>query len=264
MIPLEGNGPKMEDEYLVELSEATTYYSKEEKRIHHPLDSYYTNWNGKGLLSFMGANLSQYPIFDDVKVFSLRFYGGKDKEEREAWADPIRSLVLKRLNHLDWHWYLSFTGWIYDPTRPSKQYPLEEEIIDNFIQKENIDYTFVESADFIGPGHSKRLFFEVPDSKMDHVISKFWPLAIPTEAIQGYQLPAGQIDLLEDWDQRPRDEKLFREVIDQVFAAFYTFPAENRHFAFVTNKLNLENISNLINLPDLQEEARRIQNTRQV
>jgi hypothetical protein len=103
-----------------------------------------------------------------------------------------------------------------------------------------------------------RLFFEVPNLYVSAVILYFWSNAVPGYPIEGYNMEPGQIEAFRQWDGRPRDEQLFREVIDRTFVNFYTFPEENRYFVFVTNKLNIEELANLIGLEDIQERAKEM------
>ncbi len=68
----------------------------------------------------------------------------------------------------------------------------------------------------------------------------------------------GQIGWLHQLDDRPRDDRLFREIVDSVFIAFYTFPSEHQHFAFVTNKLNLDDLSRLLDIKTLNKQASKM------
>jgi len=46
--------------------------------------------------------------------------------------------------------------------------------------------------------------------------------------------------------------------MDQVFVAFYSFPAEHRHFGFVTSKLSLDDMRQLLDIESLQRQAEEI------
>jgi hypothetical protein len=81
---------------------------------------------------------------------------------------------------------------------------------------------------------------------------------MPSYPIEGYNMEAGQIEVLRQWDIRPRDDQLFRDVINRTFVNFYTFPAEHRYFVFVTNKLNYVELASLIKLDELQERAKKM------
>lgn len=107
-------------------------------------------------------------------------------------------------------------------------------------------------------GFRNREFFEIPNRFLPEIVGAFWSEAVPGYPIEGYNMEPGQIDLLRQWDAKPRDDLLFREVIDLTFINFYTFPAENRWIVFVTNKLNYDELAELIDLEMLQERARKL------
>jgi hypothetical protein len=71
-------------------------------------------------------------------------------------------------------------------------------------------------------------------------------------------MPSRSIDLLQEWDTKPRDGRLFREVIDKVIVAFRSYPNEHRHIAFLTNKWGCEEIEKMIQLDELKEQALEI------
>lgn len=60
------------------------------KKTLHPLDVVYKTGQGKGLLTFGRSRLSQFSIFQDVRIFHLMFYGQTGENDRDAWADPLR------------------------------------------------------------------------------------------------------------------------------------------------------------------------------
>jgi hypothetical protein len=76
--------------------------------------------------------------------------------------------------------------------------------------------------------------------------------------MEGYNMAPGQMDILKQWNARPKDDQLFREVCDKTFINFYTSPAEHCNFVFVTNKLSYSELADLIKLDELQASAKRI------
>lgn len=109
-----------------------------------------------------------------------------------------------------------------------------------------------------GLGFLHRLFVETPDQLLPDTVLRYWPEAIPGWPLEGYSLPSGQIDLLRRWDQSPRDDHLFREMMNHVFVAFYTHPSEHRHLAFVTCKLDLDDMKQLLDIDALASMAQEL------
>ena len=240
------------------------------KRTHYPLNGPY-NGPGQKLLSFSPGNLASFPIFGDVKVFHLSLYGNADNNEddREAWADPIRFEVLRRLRHQDWNWYIAADGWAPYPTNPGGHIPLDRHLQNLFAKTHSIQSipvrSFPAQSGKMVAGHwvwtsepSTRTFFEIPFPLIGDAASVIWSNASPGIPIEGYQMPQGSLNLLRQWGNEPLDEKLFRQVIDACSVVFYTWPAEHRRFAFLTNKWSLSDLQAMLDIPDLQNMADQI------
>lgn len=245
-------------DYRVELWEDEIERDKVGKLVHHPLNSRYGTApvNGKdrgsyGHLTFAGHDLDKSPILGDIKVFYLEFKGVLEETyEKEEWADPLRADVLKRLSGNNRSWYISMIN---------HQLTDRDEALTKLVGVK-LNRINVQSERGFGRtyGFWSREFLEIPNHNLSEIVSYFWAKAVPGYPIEGYNLESGQLEILEKWDARPRDDQLFRDVIDQTFINFYTFPAENRYFVFVTNKLNYAELATLIQLEELQERAKVI------
>jgi hypothetical protein len=244
------------NEYEVDLWEDEIERDETGRVVHHPLNSRYyvidrEDTASYGLLTFGGHDLDKSPILEDVKVFYLEFKGGPEEiDDREGWADPLRVEVLKRLTDTNRCWYLSMIDGAF-------------EVIGDTIKKLTgtlLKQVEVRSEIPFGYGHGfiPRLFFEVPNRYLSEVVRYFWSEALPVDPIEGYNIAVGKIEVLAQWDARPRNDQLFRDVIDQTFINFYTFPAEHCDFVFVTNKLTCAELANLIGLEELQERAKEM------
>ena len=226
------------------------------KIVHHPLNSRYYVVLGKdtasyGHLTFGGHDLDISPILDDIKVFYLEFKSDPAKnDDYELWANPLRAKVLQRLSGPEQCWYMS----MFDIRNKS----ISDEV--TRILGKPMNQAKVESETPFGYGYGfrSREFIEIPNPDLPEVVRYFWSEAAPSDPIEGYNMKAGHIDLLKKWNEMPRDDQLFREMCDQTFINFYTFPAENRYFVFVTNKLDFQELADLINLEDLQAQAKKI------
>ncbi len=226
------------------------------KITHHPLNSRYSIKHGEdtvsyGHLTFAGHDLDKSSILEDVKVFYLEFRGEpKEVYDREEWADTFRTEVLNRLTKENQCWYMSMID-IWSRAIGDTITRIVETRL-NQIEVES------EKPHGYSYGFIRRQFVEIPNRFLSEVSRYFWSEASPGFPIEGYNMETGQIEVLKKWDKRPRDEKLFREVIDRTLINFYTFPAEHRDFVFVTNKLNYAELANLIGLEELQERARKM------
>ncbi len=257
----------MGEEYEVELNEVTIQRDPNGRIIRHPLDGPYLYPKEAptthGYLSFAGHELDKSPLLGGMRVFFLEFFGEADSvRDREAWADPLRVEVLQRLTAPERAWYLGVIPRHLDGGDLTNAVPFEQERSEwqALLGNQHAVSAVVQSEKRYGHGKGflPRLFFEVPNQYLANGVTQYWPEGIPGYPIEGYNMSAGQIELLREWDRRPRDDRLFREVMDRVFIAFYTFPAENRHFAFVTNKLDLDQQSQLIDIQSLKQQAREI------
>jgi hypothetical protein len=224
--------------------------------VHHPLNSrYYVKYRedtaSYGHLTFGGHDLDKSPILDDVKVFYLEFKGEPEKvHDREEWADPLRVEVLKRLTGTNRCWYMSMKDGAFEGIGDMIK-KLTGTSLKQIEVRSEIPFAY-------GHGFTPRHFFGVPNRYLSEVVRYFWSEAVPAYPIEGYNMEVGKIEVLAQWDARPRDDQLFRDVIDQAFISFYTFPAEHCDFVFVTNKLTCAELANLIGLDELQERVKEM------
>lgn len=93
--------------YKITLKQDQLSLNKDGTLEHHPLQGQYWGSKSPAPLTFSGPDLEKSKILDDVNVYLLYFYGGPEEDEhREAWADPIRSIVLQRLCPKGFVWHL--------------------------------------------------------------------------------------------------------------------------------------------------------------
>jgi len=256
----------MEDDQIVEFGEDRIKRGKDGKVIHHPLNGPYRFPTGEdmpsyGHLTFGGHDLPKSPILGGVRVFYLEFFGEPTPVlYREAWADPLRIEVLQRLSQHNKSWYLSCVGTYLNTSSPDGYMPIVGELQQEFFKGQEPSFAVVQSEIQFGygKGFHPRFFFEVPNQLLPRVVQKYWATAIPGWPMEGYNMASGQIQLLSEWDKRPRDDRLFRDVMDEVQVAFYTYPAEHRHLVFVTNKLDLGEMRRLLDLESLRRHAEKI------
>ena len=90
------------------------------------------------------------------------------------------------------------------------------------------------------------------------VVLRYWSNEWTFYQVQGYLLPPESVKLLQEWDTKPRDDNLFREVIDKVIVAFHSYPNEHRHLVLLTNKWSYDEITAMIQLDDIKNQARKI------
>ncbi len=244
------------NQYEVDLWEDEIERDESGRVTHHPLNSRYFVVLGEdtvsyGHLTFAGHDLDKSPVLGDIKVFYLEFKGEPEGSiDREEWADPLRTEVLNRLTDHHRCWYISIIDrWFKG---------VSDEITK--IAGTQLNRIEVKSEKPFGYsyGFRSREFFEVPNHYLSDVVPYFWSEAVPGYPIEGYNMETGQMERLKQWDARPRNDQLFRDVIDSTFVNFYTFPAEHRYFVFVTNKLNYAELAGLIGLEELQIRAREI------
>ena len=204
-------------------------------------------------------NLDETPLLDDVKGFYLDFFGGNSEDNYELWANPLRVKVLQRLSLSQWYLYLSIIGDVPYDSSPTGYIPIEKEMQNGVIQDEHLSYVVIKSPESYTEIHP-RIFLEVPERLIPQIINRYWQRAYPGYPIQGLLMRPGQVARLRSWSEKPRNDHLFREIIDEVFVMFHTFPSENRHFLFLTNKLTLDDIKRLVDIDDLQKAADEIGN----
>lgn len=243
-------------EYEVELWEDEVERDETGIVVHHPLNSRYYVILGKdsvsyGHLTFAGHDLDESQILENIKVFYLEFKGEPEEiYDREEWADPLRLEVLRRLSDTNRSWYLSMIDIDHKDIGDEVEKILGKRLPEIYIQSEKpFGY---------GYGFIQRKILEIPNQYLSEVVQYFWSKAAPGYPIEGYNMAPGQINILKQWDKRPRNDHLFREMCDRTFISFYTFPAEHRYFVFVTNKLNYKELANLIDMKDLHAKAQKM------
>lgn len=239
----------------------------EGRLVHHPLNGPYQFRGGRdgpsyGYLTFGGEKLAESPLLSDIKVFRLEFLGEDEASlDREAWADPLRIKVLQRLSDDTRSWYLSCTGTVLDGSKWEAHLPIIQDVQEEVFRGRRPNHAVVSSRKLwhYGEGFYSRLFIEVPNIYLTDMVSRCWPRAIPGWPIEGYNLERHSVHLLREWNERlNKDDQLFRAVVDKSFVLFYTYPAEHRHFAFITNKLDLEEFRRRLDFESLTIEARNL------
>lgn len=230
--------------------------------VHDPLHSWYTadseDKTSHGHLSFCGHGLAQSPSFSDVRVFYLEFRGPPAPAiEPAEWADPLRLEALERLLPGNRAWYLGFIDCGFETPGLVASTLLTWWEAERGLRRREVPFAIVRSEKpaIYGPGSMPRAFLECTAETLPHVFARYWPGHVLGYPIEGYCMAPSSIQLLHEWDARPRDASLFREVMERSFVAFYTFPAENRDLVLVTSKLGLVEVRQLLDLDRLQEKA---------
>jgi hypothetical protein len=260
------------NQYVIEVSEGKVWIDKNGK-IHHPFDKLYgyarpLSRSELTSLTFATREIVASPLTQAIKVFYVKFFGeAAEEKDREAWADPLRALILERLSKVNSAWYLSLVGEFGKKDMTPVKYQIERDFFD-FFMKDGFDYRLYQDRQYRGWSHEKgwyliddyaqRIFIEVPNQHLAKAVSVSWPFTAYKHAIEGYNMETHQLDLIELWKSKTKSVDLFQEVIKNIFYAFYTFPSENIHFAFLTDKLDLNEFVELINLKELIERAREI------
>lgn len=217
------------------------------------------NQVNESFLCFVGRNLTRSPLLQDLSGYDLGFYGGSHEnfsDNEESWANPLRASVLQSLTSDSTRWYLSFHTYLAQ----INVLPFQRLMKHRFIKENNLNFAVVHAEQWAsGIPNRSRLFFEVPTALLTEMVLTFWSGDWKaTTPFEGYLLPPGRLDLLTAWDTRRRDDKLFRDVLDQSSLAFFTNPSENRHFAFITSKYTQEDLERKIDLESLQKRAKEI------
>lgn len=221
--------------------------------IRHPLKSYYTGANRHGLV-FEGKNLAASENLQDIRCFYLEFHGDP-VSDREEWATPLRAQVLERLQYKNWQWYLSFMGKIPEQQGADIYIYMAEDFLKKFVIPKDLGFTLVRQEER-QEGMYQRLFVEVPKHLLHPIVTRYWPYMWEFFPAQGLLLPPDSIQLLRWWNVTRSDEHLFREVMDNTFISFCSFVT--RYFMFLTNKLTLDELAELIQLDDLKRQAQEI------
>ena len=192
------------------------------------------------------------------------FYGEPINERyREEWADPLRAEVLERLTKSGRSWYISFIGPIteYILGGVLHEFKFSADLYEYLKNFDSSHYREVKSLVPYGKDYTIRRFYEIPNVDLHWVIPKIWECAYESFSIQGFNLPSSRVDLFEKWNKQEWDDKLFSEVLDQSYLMFYTTPAEHYYFRFLTNKLDYEKMSQLLDINSLRKMAEQILET---
>jgi hypothetical protein len=153
------------------------------KVVHSTLD-YYGDNSTHGMLAFEGHDLTESNLLVDVRVFYLEFYGYPITSE-EIWADPLRAQALSRLRYKNWNWYLSFVGSLPHRSTLPGSILIEDDFEANFIQKERLNYTTINSEERAG-GIFPRLIVKVPNHLITPVVLRYWSNEWTFYQVQGY------------------------------------------------------------------------------
>lgn len=257
-------------EFDIELYEDTIEKDDLGRIIHHLLNTLHgggdKNRTSYGHLTYAGHDLAASNILDDVRVYYVHFRGpmggpyNQSIDDRELWAHPLRIDILSRLAQGDYHWYLSFGGEINIGADSIEPVSINQELLAGFIRENQLDSLIVKSELpwGYGKGYRPKLFFEVPNDLLSEVVNRYWCYPRMGYDIEGYLLPSRSMNFLHEWDKLERDDKLFREVIDVSFIAFYCFPGEPRDFVFITNKISFEEFRKILDVRSLERRAEDI------
>lgn len=229
-----------------------------------PLEDLYYWGNGNNpenayQISFAGDNLCYSLELVDIQEITAMFYGEKvDDRSRESWADPIRAEILRRLAGTTRQWYIGFRScWplaIYDE--------YSKILLDMHITRlpmwEFSEIAIVDSGYRVGFGKGivKKPILDVKNELLTDFVPEVWGSASPAFSIEGYCLEIGKLSLFRSWNEQPRTSALFKQVLDECLMLFFTFGNEPRHFHFITNKMDTEEMKQVIDLTDLEERAR--------
>lgn len=256
-------------EYRVELTEVSVERNMQGGIIHHPLNNFYQEGGGHkfhyGDVALAGHDLDESDRLDDVRSYWLYFHGEPDDQrDREEWADPLRVATLRSLCRSTGHvWYMTFKGDVVDPLSPTGWHSLDEEMQTQYVSRYQLPHTIItaEADYYLGQGdNGRRLFVEYPADLMAEVLTRYLPRIYPGSPFEGCLMPAGQIHRLAEWNAQPRNDVLFRAVMDGVDALFYTVPEEHRHFVFLTTKYSLSDMAAMLDLPSLQQAVDQLNN----
>ena len=200
--------------------------------------------------------LSRKPVdhsaIDNISVYQLSFYGFAHKAAMpERWADPLRLTILKRLTENFGIWYWGLISYISDG-EGQESIPIETHVenLDSLVSKWGLNYTVVTTPTL------PKLYLEIPNNLVDEAFYQYWKRALPGYTIEGYNMEPGEIDFF----QRAHAEGglSISRLASHVNLAFHTYPAENRDFVFLTDKMTLEELQERIDLTSLRREAREL------
>ncbi|MCB9134022.1 MAG: hypothetical protein H6636_01250 [Anaerolineales bacterium] len=260
----------MKFECEIEISEfdIETIKNEEGVIIQHRFYTVYQHFRSPLDLMFAGKDLAYSNLLDDVRLFGVTFWGEPETVYREAWADPLRLKIFQRLARGENEWYFAPGGGTFPDSR--KFMLFEDELPERFLKEHNLDYMIVpymqkmkyvpeERRSVLIDEYYGQIVFETRKNLLPEFVQKYLPRVEPGEPNEGYCLRTGQIELLRQWNEQPKDDKLFRQVMDEIQIAFFTFPSEPRHFIFITNKYTFEKFVQTINLEDLNQHAKEIE-----
>ncbi len=255
----------MNYDYEIKLYEDDIEKDDEGKILYHPfIGPYYRLPNNNSIpIYFAGPDLVESKILEDIRVFFLMIHGEPDHSGREPWADPIRCDIFERLSKKGFSWYFTSKSNIFPGKFDSdgNYLPGEEYLPHQLFQTYGLEHISFRKPIGYGPEPNRmrtRYFFEASDDNLSTVVSDYWDWLDIGLQIDGFQMASNQIKLFEEWENRPWDDKLFREIMDEAFIAFYTFPDEHRHFVFLSNKLTLEELTARLDIDDLHQKAVKI------
>lgn len=214
-----------------------------------------------GCSSFAGHDLERSTKLINTKVFALEFFGETDEElYHEAWADPLRAEVLKKLTGKGRSWYISFVSDITERLILDDGRKVPEKIFKYFSTMDPSRVAIIRSEIPYGAGRGfmKKLIFEIPNEEIEWAVQNIWHVSREVYPIEGYNLPSGRMDMIRNWDQKQRDDALFQDVLEKSFLLFFTYPEEPRHFKFLTNHLEKNEFAKMINIDLLQQKANEI------
>jgi len=212
-------------------------------------------------LAFAGVNLFDSPLLQEVEEITVAFDGESSNSRcREAWADPLRAEILKRLAGKSNCWYIGYRSlW---PMQIYDEY--SKILLDMHIVRlpmwELSRVAFVDSGYRIGMGKGivRKPIFEVTNSEINDFVSEVWENANPAFSIEGYCLKLSRLDRIRNWNEEQRTPELFWKIINECFAMFYTDGHEPRELNFITDKMDVDEMAKLINLDELQQMALRL------
>jgi len=229
--------------------------------VYHPLDVLYSTGSSgmqlnSGMLAFAGDDLNKSSMFYDVRSIWVEF-SGEAELDREAWADPLRGEMLRRLSvGLRKNWCIDAKGDVGLAGIGSGIQNLDQVVEDQFVRLHKLLSVHITMPlpNSIN-SFDRRYAVEYPPVLVGEAVNLCWPNAYPGAPIEGYLLPSDGIELLVRWETMPRTPELFREVLDVSDVLFTTVPSEHRHFVFFTSKLEVNRFLDLIDIEQLRKEA---------
>ena len=242
-------------------------YNENGNILWHPLETLYHKYQDKNKniksvnyndVIFAGNELYLSQKLNDVSRFDVKFFGEPDSIfDREIWANPLRAEILKSLSGENKSWYLSFVGRFTDWYLDKEEREIQQEVLNYFSNMDKSRMVDVKAKKpfGLGGGDKKRLFFEVKNEEIFDFVRMIWNDAWESYSIQGYNFESGEIYRIREWGKRVKDEMLFREILDSTQVFFYTYPEENRHFSFFSNKYSENEFKEKIHLNELRKEA---------